>query len=266
MILKRILRELINLQFYLSKINIEIAGKPLLSWIILIILYSFIIWISIIIYNGYQFYKEYTLLITKIKNEKNIIRAKKEILSEYYRKLADVTVAYNEISKYFNKKQVEQLIKKLNIEIKKIEKYSSNIILKNVINFYRIETFNVKQRSKIHLDSTGYTLNNIPFKSFIINKFQESLNKDVKNNKLFKPLKMKVEITLLNNKIVMYLAPSNQSIFEIEPLLWKGLIKDPYRIYIFPVESFFYREGIMSNNFISPIYMGWKIKLNEGGQ
>ena len=265
MILRRILREIINLEYYLSKVNIEIAGKPLSNWIILIILYSFIIWISIIMYNGYQFYKEYTLLTSKIKNEKNIIRVRKRILSEYYQKLMDVTIAYNEISKYFNKQQVKYLIRKLDAEIREIEKYSSNTILRNSINFYRIETFNIKQRDFIRLDSMGYTLNNISFNSIIINKFQESLNKKLNSNKPIKLLKMKVKVTLLNNKIVMYLAPTKQSIFIIKPVLWKGLIKNPYRIYVFPTETFFYKEGIVNNNFISPIYVGWQIKLSEGG-
>jgi len=91
----------------------DFRGRPLYQWILQGILRSFVIWIPLSLWIGYQKYADIKKL-EKVKNEKlQILKTKNRQYQGYLSKLNDIKIAYRELKKYFMEEEIKSLKKKL---------------------------------------------------------------------------------------------------------------------------------------------------------
>jgi len=245
---------------FLVELNKPILGITITEWIKLFILYSFVIWIPIIVWNAYQDY----LRFKELERQKNFLlssqrRVEKKIL-KYKQKLKDMEIAYKQISQTFSEKRVQYLIENLNKEIlsiknsqKQMDSYNpisfiarnfkGSLILENKINFYIPKFF--------------FSINGYSFTTPVL-KFFQAKNLLFQNSKKIIP--GEVNVSLVGKKIVLFFKPSENSILLLKPVVLLGVIKEPNKLIYIPTYGYF-SPGICKNIWLTNVLFGWGFEL-----
>ena len=106
----------------------DIRGRPLYSWLLLGVLYSFVIWLPLAGWVGYQKYQKYKELEAIKAQKLRLLHLKERQIISYKRKLKEIEIAYNTLNNFFSSKKIAQLEQLLNIKLRKLHKNSKNYI------------------------------------------------------------------------------------------------------------------------------------------
>jgi hypothetical protein len=241
----------------------DIRDKPLYQWILRGLLYSFVIWIPITLWIGYQKYNEITRL-KAIKNQKlQLLRSKERQYQNYLSKLNDIKIAYRELKKYFREEEIELLKKKLDMLLKKNKLFAGGdkrIIVQSV----GYDNFNYPLKfSSFYTQWQSVSLADINFTSRAVQDFNEAMKtlfgkySDLKERKLIGDVK----VSLNGNRIILTFEPG-KGLLKIEPIRLLGFISDIKKVPAYPAVSFLRTREEFSD--WSQLYIGWKLKFYKG--
>jgi len=241
----------------------DFRGRPLYQWILQGILRSFVIWIPLSLWIGYQKYADIKKL-EKVKNEKlQILKAKDRQYQSYLSKLNDIKIAYRELKKYFMEEDIESLKKKLDsILIKRKAHYGKNT--KSIVQSLGYNNYNYPLKfSSFYKNWTSVSLPGIKFNSKAVEYFNKGVQTfytkylDLKKGKIIGDVK----VSLNGNRIILTFEPKNSGLLKVEPVRLMGFISDIRKVSAYPAISFLRtREGFSE---WSQLYLGWFLKLNS---
>jgi len=235
----------------------DIRGRPLYSWLLLGVLYSFVIWLPLAGWVGYQKYQKYKEL-EEIKAQKlRLLHLKERQIISYKRKLKEIEIAYKTLHVFFSDGKLAKLERIVNGKLDNFQSGKAKYIETPLV--YR--TFNYPLRlPKLPID--GQTLDGVTFTSKTVMDFQTAVNyfyrkyKDLKRN----PLRGKVEASLSGNEVVLTLKRSPKGTVLIFPVRYLGFISDMRKLGDIPVSGF---KTSTQEGFWSEIFLGWNLKLDN---
>jgi hypothetical protein len=241
----------------------DIRGKPLYQWILRGLLYSFVVWIPITLWIGYQKYNEITRL-KAIKNQKlQLLRSKERQYQYYLSKLNDIKIAYEELKKYFREEEIELLKKKLDMLLKKNKLFAGGD-KKIIFQSLGYDNFNYPLKfSSFYKQWQSVSLPDINFTSRAVQDFNEAMKtlfgkySDLKERKLIGDVK----VSLNGNRIILTFEPG-KGLLKIEPIRLLGFISDIKKVPAYPAVSFLRTREEFSD--WSQLYIGWKLKFYKG--
>ncbi len=245
-----------------------ILGKPLIDWIKLIGLYSFIIWFSLLGFKVYQYYAEYLIL----KNQENILfkslKKKEEKFIKYKNKIKDLQLAYREVSKYFTPIKVHELIENINKKIYQIEA-EKKAWYKNLINPYRLEKFNVKEKFYLPSYIEGITLADTQIKPDSVKYFKLAMyifykrwRKYIQNQE---KITASVQVSYDKGLIKLLLKRNKEGFLNLEPVYLEGIVSNLKKAVYIPtstaIDSSLLFKGVINSQY----FFGWDITLKREG-
>ena len=261
-ILKRILP---RLQEYSNYLNRPIYGRPILAWLKLALIYSFVIWLGIIGWRGYLFYQDYQILINKKNDKISQLNGLKTSVENYRQKIEDINLAYKEISKTFSPRKIALLRKKINLLVKeiKIQKAGENIYPYNP---YRFITYNYPIRLERFFGKLeSVTIDKVNFTSRAVSDYKNAL-KEIYSAFLGlreKNISGKVKIAIVGNKIALFFVRGSGALF-VKGIGLKGLIGNAEKVPYFPTTTYFYRSLDKFPN-LTQIFFGWDLEIKGEG-
>jgi len=218
----------------------DIKRKPLYHWIFQGLLYSFVIWIPLSLWVGYQKYTEIENL-NKIKKEKlELLQLKKRQYQNYLSKLKDIKIAYRELKKYFKEEEIKLLKEKWDILLSKrslLGKNNGKIIVQSL----RYDSYNYPLKlSSFYKKWQSVSLPEIKFTSKAVEDFNKGVQiyytkyLDLKE----KPIIGDIKVSLNGNKIILTFEPNKNGLLKIEPIRLLGFISDIRKVPAYPAISF----------------------------
>jgi len=237
----------------------DIRGKPLYSWLLLGVLYSFVIWIPLAGWIGYQKYQKYKAL-ELVKLEKiRIYQSKKRQLENYKRKIKEVEIAYNILHTFFSDGKLARLQQMLD---SKLKTFQSKVIDTRYIKTPLVyKSFNYPLRLP-KLSIEGQTLAGVTFTAKFVRDFQNAVNyfnrkyKDLEKS----PLRGKVKASLSGDELVLTLKRSPKGTISIVPVRYLGFVSDMRKMGDIPVIGF---KPSSRPGFWSEIFLGWNLQLDN---
>ncbi|RTZ70475.1 MAG: hypothetical protein DSZ30_00725 [Aquificaceae bacterium] len=241
----------------------DIKGKPLYQWVLQGLLYSFVIWIPLSLWLGYQKYTDVKKL-EKIRDKKlQILQTKNRQYQNYLSKLNDIKIAYKELKKYFKEEEIELLKRKLDDFLSKrrifrIEKE------KVIVQSLGYDNYNYPLKfSSFYKKWQSVSLPEIKFTSKAVQDFNSGVQTyytkylDLKE----KPIIGDVNVSLNGNRIILTFEPKKNGLLKVKVVRLVGFISDIKKVPAYPAISFLRTREKLSE--WSQLYLGWFLKLNS---
>ena len=237
----------------------DIKGRPLYSWVLLAILYSFVVWLPFAGWIGYQQFQKYKEL-EQVKREKlRLLHLKERQIASYKRKLKEIETAYNILHSFFSEKKLAKLNRMLNAKLTSLEIQKKDKFIETPIVY---QTFNYPLRLP-KLPIEGQTIGGVNFTPKTVRDFQTAVGyfyrkyKDLKRS----PLKGKIDISLSGDELYLTFKRSPRGTIKLYPVRYLGFISDMRKIEDIPVSGF---KTSSQNRFWSEIFIGWQLNLGTG--
>ena len=245
-----------------------VFGRPLIEWLKRIFIYSFIIWIPIVGFDLFQHYESYIQLKRQEVGLIKELKIKRGILTRYRNKVNDLNLAYKEMSKYFTPQKVKNLMKEVNLQIAKIEN-EKGIYLKNLINPYRVEKFNIGAEfnippyvNEISLKGTEIISDAVEYFKLTSLTFYKKWEKYIQNTK---SIRVSTQVIYNNGLITLFLKRNQEGLLSLQPKYLEGVLCNMNKIPYIPTSTAIDSSLALETLFKSQYFFGWDINLKEGG-
>jgi len=259
----------IEIKFYetVEKVNAflakEIFNKPIRDWLLIAIKYSFVLWLSIMAYTAVFYYKKISKVNKEIENKIKILENKKLQKRKLLIKLKEINKTYRLAYKYFNKRKLNSLQKKINTF------YNEKILNKTspfIVSPIKLESFNYKinvSRDLFQKFQT-ITLEEFRFSSLISKYFTNFLLKNADKNINTQKVVTKtlsVSLTRQNSNTFILVARKNiRGPLELHLSVNYPFIKDIYKTgYI--ATTFLSFDALRNQNTYSPLLIKWQFTI-----
>ncbi len=257
-----------KLKLVLKYIPISFLLQPrLLKFLRLTLKYSFILWIPIIFWNGYSFYKSYAVLLKKENKLKSLLDEKRKTTMQTKYRLEDIKNSYITLRKFFSAKQVRKIKKTLDTLVAKVKNEESKN-LENALIPLRVETFNIPRIFSIDktLFSQEYTISDIHFRADCYKIFYEYLRSLLIKAKTNQAIYVNVRAINRGNYIVLYPYQDSNGFLKLYPISEYGFISNVYRYPYILTSTVLTSEALESGKMFSSIYFGWELSPRKEGR
>jgi len=239
-------------------LSYEYRGKTVGRWIATVIQYSFIVWIGLAVWKGYQYYLQLQQLQQQLDRKQVVLKNIQNNYISLQRKLKEINSTYDSISKIFSKKKVVLLKRKINMAFEKLKKE------KFIVSPIKYEGFNYPFMLDYKFFSSvkGISLSDFPFWSEITERFKSSLNSELRRMwQSRNQIKLgTIELTLRGNKILMYYTKKGNTL-KLIPQSYVGFVKSIYQTKGF-LQATFLPYGALKNDLsYSSALVGWDFSL-----
>ena len=247
-----------------SVLEKPLFGKPLSLWLKYAIMYSFVVWLGLIAWNGYNHYQTYQQLLQEEKLNKQLLSRKKATITRYKNKIQDIRLAYQEISRIISPENVKVLMESLDKNVELVENQKKMVNL-NPLNPYRIRGFNIRIPIYLPKYLGSVTFKGINFSSKIVRDYSISLEKIFEKwrRQTIKEIYAKVNIVYKNNKLVLYLKRASQGFLTLKPVGFYGVLYDFKKLPFIPTTTALNSNLLMKNIDFSRFYFGWDLILKQ---
>ena len=247
-----------------SVLEKPLFGKPLSLWLKYAIMYSFVVWLGVIAWNGYNHYQTYQRLLQEEKLNKQVLSRKKATITRYKNKIRDIRLAYREISRTISPENVKALMETIDGKVESILNQKRLVDL-NPLNPYRVGGFNIK--IPLHLPEylESVTFRGVKFPSRVVRDYSQILQKlFAKWDKQYSAgVRTKVNAVYKNSQIVLYLKRDSNGLLTLKPVGFYGVIDDFQKLPFIPTATASNSALLMQNINFSRFYFGWDLILNQ---
>jgi len=239
-------------------LSYEFRGKTVAGWLGVLIQYSFVIWLGLGAWKGYQYYLEFSKLKQQLDRKERTLKNAQSRYSYLKRRIEDINTAYNSVSNIFSRSSVALLKRKINRAFKELNKQEF------IVSPVKYGGFNYQFRLgyKFFSSVKGVSLPDFSFRSDITERFKSSLNNEL--HKMWQNRERTVwgtvELTLRGNRILMYFDRKGRSL-KLVPKSYVGFVKSIYQTEGFLQASFVPYEALKNNLSYSFALIGWDFSL-----
>jgi len=250
---------------YLEFLNRPIYGRPLLAWLKLAFIYSFVIWLGITGWKSYLFYQTYQNLERKKEAKISELQRIKNSISRYKQKIEDINLAYKEISKVFSPEKIQKLKRKLNALVKNLKSKKS---VKDIYpyNPYRFVTYNYPiNLSQFFGKLEAVSLEGISFPSKSVGDYKSALTGIYSAFRRLteREIRGSVRVTFAGDKLALFFVRGGGGL-SVKGIGLKGLIGNAEKVPYFPTTTYFYRASEKLPN-LTQIFFGWDLDIEGEG-
>ena len=239
---------------------IEYKGRTLKDWLVLILQFSFILWILILGWIGYNFYNNYKILRQQEVRKLSILSTKNREIKIIRKKIAEIREAYNILRNYFKPEQVTLLRNSLQKEwwneIKKIHDW----------NYFASEHYIIPPEVRLsvqeNIPTYGFVFQNIKLPDKTMQIFYSFYNTLINSDiKIFGS----VDLDRLNNNYVLYFNPGKGKSLVLRTYKYYGYVKDIFKTNIPLLGGNFDANQIKMQGYSKPFLVGWILGFTQGG-
>ncbi len=223
--------------------------------------FSFILWLGIAGYFAYQTYQSILQKKEVINSKERILHSKIAQIDNLKRKMKDLDAAYRILSSIFSKENVEKLNQKIENGLKEV--YTQ----KQIVNPIKIKTYNLKIKIPArYVDFKVPTVDGVAIKDSTTYDFARSIVE--KGNEILESsedLRGRVDVSFLNDKIVLLYKKDNAGSLILRPTLQAYFVKDIYSTHLYLASTYLPKEALENKRSYTDLFLGWFLTITSEG-